>query len=313
MPWQYVLRRLLAIIPTLLLVSVLIFILVRLLPGDPAQLMLGEAANAESVAALREELGLNRSIPVQYAYWLMNALQLNLGQSNSGISVRALIGQKLPITLELAAVSLLVAVCFSFLAGILSSLYPGRLIDRVVTTLSISGICLPTFFTGILLIYVFSIKLRWLPSSGFVSFTEDPIRNLTLMILPSITLGLYSGAVLTRYLRTSMLEVFDQDFVRTGIAKGVARRRLVFKHVLRNAIIPVVTVLGLQVGVLIGGSIITEQVFSIPGVGNLLIYAVLNRDLATIQGIALMTALGVFIANFLVDIAYGLIDPRIKY
>lgn len=265
------------------------------------------------MAALREELGLNRSIPVQYVYWLVNALQLDLGESNSGTSVRALIGQKLPITLELAAVSLLVAVCFSFFAGILSSLYPGRLIDRVVTTLSISGICLPTFFTGILLIYVFSIKLRWLPSSSFVSFTEDPMRNLTLMILPSITLGLYSGAVLTRYLRTSMLEVFDQDFVRTGVAKGVARRRLVFKHVLRNAIIPVVTVLGLQVGVLIGGSIIAEQVFSIPGVGNLLIYAVLNRDLATIQGIALMTALGVFIVNFIVDIAYGLIDPKIRY
>lgn len=313
MPWQYALRRLFAIIPTLLLVSVLIFVLVRLLPGDPAQLMLGEAANPESVAALREELGLNRSIPVQYAYWLVNALQLDLGQSNSGTSVRALIGQKLPITLELAAVSLLVAVCFSFLAGILSSLYPGRLIDRVVTTLSISGICLPTFFTGILLIYVFSVKLHWLPSSGFVNLTEDPILNLKLMVLPSITLGLYSGAVLTRYLRTSMLEVFDQDFVRTGIAKGIARRRLVFKHVLRNAVIPVVTVLGLQVGVLIGGSIITEQVFSIPGVGNLLIYAVLNRDLATIQGIALMTALGVFIVNFLVDIAYGLIDPRIRY
>ena len=313
MSLKFALRRLLAITPTFLLVSVLIFVLVRLLPGDPAQLMLGEAATPASVAALRQKLGLDQPIFVQYAYWLVNALQFDLGQNNTGASVRALIGQKLPITLELTLIASLVAVGFALSAGLVSSLYPGRLIDRFVTVISVSGICLPTFFTGILLIYGFSVKLHWLPSSGFVSFAEDPVRNLQLMILPSITLGLYSGSVLTRYLRTSMLEVFDQDFVRTGVAKGVSYRMLVLKHVLRNAIIPVVTVLGLQIGLLVGGSIITEQVFSIPGLGNLLIYSVLNRDLATLQGIALTTALAVFLINFLVDLAYGIVDPRIRY
>lgn len=313
MSLKFALRRLLAITPTFFLVSVLIFVLVRLLPGDPAQLMLGEAATPASVAALRQKLGLDQPLFVQYAYWLVNALQFDLGQNNTGASVRALIGQKLPITLELTLIASLVAVGFALSAGLISSLYPGRLIDRFVTVISVSGICLPTFFTGILLIYGFSIKLHWLPSSGFVSFAEDPVRNLQLMILPSITLGLYSGSVLTRYLRTSMLEVFDQDFVRTGVAKGVSYRTLVLKHVLRNAVIPVVTVLGLQIGLLIGGSIITEQVFSIPGLGNLLIYSVLNRDLATLQGIALTTALAVFLINFLVDLTYGIVDPRIRY
>ena len=313
MPWKFALRRVLAVIPTFLLVSVLIFVLVRLLPGDPAQLMLGEAANPENIAALREQLGLDQPLIVQYVRWFGNAMTFDLGTSNTGTTVNRLIAQKLPITLELTFVAIVIAVTFAFFAGILSAMYPDRALDRIITVVSITGICLPTFFTGILLIYGFSIELRWLPSSGFVPFAEDPVRNLTLMILPAVTLGFYSAAVLTRYLRTSMLEVFDQDFIRTGASKGVKRTTLVFKHVLRNAVIPVVTVLGLQIGLLIGGAIITEQVFSIPGLGNLLVYSVLNRDLATIQGIALVTAVSVFIVNFLVDIAYGFIDPRIRY
>ena len=313
MPWRFALQRLLAVIPTFLLVSVLIFVLVRLLPGDPAQLMLGEAANPENIAALREKLGLDQPMIIQYLKWFGNAITFDLGVSNTGTTVNRLIAQKLPITLELASIAILIAVVFAFFAGILSSLYPDQAVDRIITVVSITGICLPTFFTGILLIYGFSIQLRWLPSSGFVPPTEDLVRNLKLMILPAITLGFYSAAVLTRYLRTSMLEVFDHDFIRTGVAKGVSRTTLVFKHVLRNAIIPVVTVLGLQIGLLIGGAIITEQVFGIPGIGNLLVYAVLNRDLATIQGIALVTAVSVFIVNFLVDVSYGFIDPRIRY
>lgn len=313
MPIMFVLKRLLAIVPTFLLVSVLIFVLVRLLPGDPAQLMLGEAANPENVAALRAELGLDKPLPVQYANWFGNALRLDFGNSLSGVPVRELLAQKLPITLELALIAILIAVAFAFTAGILSSLFPERLVDRIITAISIVGICLPTFFTGILLIYGFSIKLPWFPSSGFVSFAQDPIRNLRLLFLPSITLGFYSAAVLTRYMRSSMLEAFGQDFVRTGVAKGVGRLRLVFRHVLRNAVIPVVTVLGLQIGLLIGGAIITEQVFSIPGLGNMLVVSVLDRDFATVQAIALVTAICVFAINFLVDVAYALIDPRIRF
>ena len=313
MPWTFVLRRFIAVVPTFLLVSILIFTLVRLLPGDPAQLMLGEAANPQNVAELRTKLGLDQPFPVQYAKWFGYALRLDFGQSNTGVTVNRLLSQKLPITLELTLVAIVIAVVFSFFAGILSSLYPNTWVDRTITVISITGICLPTFFTGILLIYGFSIRLRWLPSSGFIGLADDPLANLRLMLLPGITLGFYSAAVLTRYLRTSMLEVFDQDFIRTGRSKGVGRWSLTFKHVLRNAIIPVVTVLGLQIGLLIGGAIITEQVFSIPGIGNMLVVAVFNRDLATIQGIALVTAVSVFVVNFFVDVAYAFIDPRIRF
>jgi peptide/nickel transport system permease protein len=312
-PLKFALRRLIAVIPTFLLVSVLIFVLVRLLPGDPAQLMLGEAANPESIAALNRKLGLDQPLPVQYYKWFSNALRLDLGRSNTGTTVNELIQQKLPITFQLTLIAVTISVLLAFVAGTISALQPNGFWDKFITVVSISGVCLPTFFTGILLIYAFSIELRWFPSSGYVSFVDNPAQNLRLMVLPAITLGFYSSAVLTRFLRTSMLEVFNQDFIRTGRSKGVPRVRLVFRHVLRNAIIPVVTVLGLQIGLLLGGAIITEQVFSIPGLGNLLVYAVLNRDLATIQGIALVTAVSVFFINFLVDIAYASIDPRIRF
>lgn len=313
MPIAFMLRRIVAVVPTFLMVTVLIFVMVRLLPGDPAQMILGEGATAENVAALRLRLGLDQPVPVQYLRWFGNALRGDFGVSNSGVPVSVLIGQKLPITLQLTGYAILISIVVAFVAGIVSSMFPERLIDRVITVVSIVGICLPTFFTGILLIYGFSIHLRWLPSSGYVSPDVDLIRSLRHMVLPAITLGFYSAAVLTRYLRTSMLEVFDLDFVRTGRSKGVGRVRLVFRHVLRNAIIPVVTVLGLQLGVLIGGAIITEQVFGVPGVGNMLVVSVLNRDLATIQAIALVSAVAVFLINYLVDITYAYIDPRIRF
>lgn len=299
--------------PTFLLVSILIFALVRLLPGDPAQLMLGEGASAESVAELRERLGLNRPVPVQYLSWFGDVLRLDFGTSNNGTPVSTLFAQKLPITLQLTFASVFLSLAFALLAGTISALKPGSALDRIINVISITGICLPTFFTGILLIFLFSITLRWLPSSGYIPFLEDPVGHLRLMLLPAITLAFYSAAVLTRYLRSAMLEALDQDYVRTGTAKGVARISIVLKHALRNAIIPVVTVLGLQIGVLIGGSIITEQVFSIPGLGNLLVVSVLNRDLSVIQGTAMVVAVAVFIVNFLVDVAYAFIDPRIRF
>jgi peptide/nickel transport system permease protein len=312
-PIVFLMRRLFAVIPTFLLVTVLIFVLVRLLPGDPAALMLGEAANAQNVAELRERLGLDRPRFIQYVRWFSQALRGDLGISNSGVSVATLIAQKLPITLQLTLYAIAISIAVAFTAGIVSSMFPERLIDRAITLVSIIGICLPTFFTGILLIYGFSIHLRILPSSGYVPFGADPLRSVLHMVLPAITLGFYSAGVLTRYLRTSMLEVFDLDFVRTGRSKGVGGLRLVFRHVLRNAIIPVVTILGLQLGVLIGGAIVTEQVFAIPGIGNMLVVSVLNRDLATIQAIALVTAIAVFVINYLVDVAYAAIDPRIRF
>ena len=310
---RFVLRRLLSAIPTLLVVTILIFLMIHLLPGDPAQLMLGEAATPQTIHALRHELGLDRPLVVQYASWLGNAARLHFGVSTTNTPVATLIAQKLPITLELALLSVLISILIALPAGIVSSLRPGGGVDQAVTVLSLSGISLPTFFTGIVLIYVFSIRLGWVPASGYVGLFKSPLQNLRLMILPSFTLGFFSAAILTRYLKASMLEVMGQDYIRTAHAKGLRGRQVIVKHQLRNALIPVITILGLQLGALLGGAIITEQIFSIPGFGNLLVYSVLNRDLPVIQTIVLLAALGVFVANFMVDMAYALIDPRIRY
>lgn len=312
MSWTFALRRLLAVTPTFLLVTVLIFALVRMLPGDPAQLMLGEGASEASIAELRNRLGLDQPLPVQYVNWLGNMLKLDFGTSNSGTPVLTLFSQKLPITAQLAFVSALLSVIVALIAGTVSALNPGGWLDRTITVITITGICLPTFFTGILLIYLFSIQLRWLPSAGFISLADSPLEGLRHIALPAITLGFYSGAVLTRYLRSAMLETLSQEYIRTGAAKGINRLSLILKHALRNAIIPVITVLGLQIGVLIGGSIITEQVFGIPGIGNLLVVSVLNRDFAVVQGTAVVVALAIFAINFIVDLTYGLVDPRIR-
>jgi peptide/nickel transport system permease protein len=307
-------RRLIAAIPTLLVVTLLVFALVRLLPGDPARLQLGEEATPQAVAELRHTMGLDRPLPAQYLGWLGQLGRLDLGKSlQDHSSVAGLIAQKLPTTFELAILSLLVAVLLALPAGILSALRPGTGVDRLVTFLALSGISLPTFFLGILLVYAFSVTLALIPASGYVSLAENPGLNLKLMLLPAVTLGVGAGAVLTRYLRASLLEVLNQDYVRTARAKGVTGRLVILRHALRNALIPVVTVLGLQLGGLLGGAVVTEQIFSVPGFGRLLVDAVFTRDLPVIQGMVLTSAALVFLVSFLVDLAYGAIDPRVRY
>ncbi len=198
-------------------------------------------------------------------------------------------------------------------AGIFSALRPGSVTDRLVTLLALSGISLPSFFLGILLVYLFSVQLAWIPASGYVDLSENPALNLKLMLLPAVTLGVGSGAVLTRFLRGSLLEVLSQDYVRTARAKGITGHFVVVKHALRNALIPVVTVLGLQLGGLLGGAVVTEQIFSVPGFGRLLVDAVFTRDLPVIQGMVLTSAALVLVVSFVVDLLYGMIDPRVRY
>nr|WP_281416253.1 ABC transporter permease [Deinococcus aestuarii] len=208
---------------------------------------------------------------------------------------------------------MLISLLIALPAGILGAMRQNSWVDRLLTLLALSGISLPSFFLGILLIYLFSIRLAWIPASGYVPFLEDPGRNLLLLLLPAVTLGVPTAAVLTRYLRSSMLEVMTQDYVRTAHAKGVTGGRVMFKHGLRNALIPVITAFGLQLGGLLGGAVITEQIFSVPGFGRLLVDAVFTRDLPVIQGVVLVSAVAVFLVSFLVDLAYAAVDPRIRY
>lgn len=310
----FVLRRLMGGLPTLLLVTVLVFALTRVLPGDPARLLLGEEATPELVAQIREELGLNRPILVQYADWLWGLVRGDLGRSIRGNELVApIIWQKLPTTLELSLFSLLVAVAIGIPAGVLAALRRNSAIDAGVTVMALSGVSIPNFFLGILLIYVFSIRLAWIPPSGYVEPWVDLQKNLLLMLMPAITLGTALAGAIARFTRNSMLEVLSQDYVRTARAKGLEGRVVVYKHALRNAAIPVVTVIGLQLGGLLGGAVVTEQVFSIPGFGRLLVDSVFNRDFPVLQAVVLISALAVFLINVLTDLLYAAIDPRIRY
>jgi peptide/nickel transport system permease protein len=310
----FALRRLLYAIPTLLIVTIMVFALVRVLPGNPALLMLGEEATPKLVAVLNHDLGLDRPLPEQYLNWIANALRGDLGASlRNNESISRLVLEKLPTTLELSFFAVLVALMLSIPAGIFTSVRRGGAADGLVTVLALSGISLPNFFLGVLLIYFFSVQLNWIPPSGYVTLTENLGQNLLLMLMPAVTLGTGTAGVLTRFLRGSMLEVLTQDFIRTARAKGVGAKGVVFKHALRNAFLPILTILGLQLSALLSGAIITEQIFSIPGFGRLLVEAVSTRDYPLLQGVVLISSIAIFFVSFLVDLLYASVDPRIRY
>jgi peptide/nickel transport system permease protein len=311
---QFALRRFLSALPTLLIVTLLVFALVRVLPGNPARLLLGEESSPELVAALTKELGLDQPLPTQYLTWLGGVVRGDLGKSlRDNASVTALILEKLPTTLELAFLATVVSLVLALPAGVFTASRRGGFADGAVTLLALSGISLPNFFLGILMIYFFSVQLGWLPSSGYVTPAENLWQNLRLMTMPAITIGLGTAAALTRFLRGSMLEVLGQDYIRTARAKGVPNRGVLYRHALRNALIPVLTIFGLQLGALLGGAVISEQIFSIPGFGRLIVEAVFTRDFPVVQGIVLVSAVSVFVVSFLVDLLYASIDPRIRY
>jgi ABC-type dipeptide/oligopeptide/nickel transport system permease component len=311
---RLVLQRLAATVPVLLLVTAGVFALLHLTPGDPIDAMMAESVDAVAKASLRAELGLDRPLPVQYVAWMARMVRGDLGSSiRNGEPVVENVRRRLRPSLQLALLAMGVSLVVAFPVGIVSAVRRNTAVDRVSTTLALFGICMPNFLLALLLIFLFGVTLRWLPISGYVDPAEELVDGLRSLALPAVTLGLALAAVVTRTLRSSMLEALSEDYVRTARAKGLSEWRVVRGHVLRNALIPVVTVLGLQLGTLIGGAVITEYVFALPGVGRLVVDAVFARDYPLVQGVVLLIALGFIASNLLVDLLYGLIDPRIRH
>lgn len=310
---QFVGRRLLVTVPLLFFVSLVVFSFVHVLPGDPAVLFLGEEADAETIARFRTRLGFDRPLPAQYGEWLGRALRGDLGRSlRTNQPVTEAIVQRLPVTLELMAAALVISLAIALPMGILSAVRRNSGVDLLSTGFALIGFSLPNFWLGLILIYVFALLLRWLPPSGWVPLTASVPENLRAVVLPAVTLGTALAAVVTRQLRSGMLEVLRQDYVRTAQAKGLAPRLVVGKHALKNALIAVVTVVGLQIGGLLGNTIITETLFALPGVGRLMIDAIFSRDFFIVQGVILFLAVGYVVSNLFVDVVYSYLDPRIR-
>ncbi|HEX7040562.1 MAG TPA: ABC transporter permease [Trueperaceae bacterium] len=305
-------RRALTAIPTLFIVTLMVFAIQRSLPGDPALILAGEQQDPEVIAFIRQKYRLDDPLPVQYVAWLAQLARGDLGLSlRTNERVLGLIGSKLPVTIELAVLSMLVAVAIALPIGVLAAVRRGTAVDYGGTVFALTGISVPNFWLGIMLILLVSVQLGWLPASGYVPLSEGVWENLKRMIMPAFVLGTGLAGVLMRQMRSSMLGVLRQDFVRTARAKGLRGAAVVVRHAARNALIPVVTILGLQLGALLSGAVLTEQVFTIPGFGKLIVDAVFNRDYAVVQGVVLITATGYILINLVVDVAYAVLDPRI--
>ncbi len=315
--WRYVLQRLLALIPVVFIVSIVTFAFIHLLPGDPVVALMGpEAGNAspERIEARRHELGLDRALVVQYVDWVGNAVRGDLGVSAvTNQKVSEALSDRFPVTLHLAVASLLVAVIIAVPAGITSAYRRNTPLDRVLTILALTGVAMPSFWLGILLILLFAVQFQWLPPSGFVSITTDPLECLRHLVLPAIALGTVQSAVIMRQVRSSLLEVLREDYVRTARAKGLNERKVIVGHALRNAMLPVVTVVGIQVSALLGGSVVVETVFAMPGLGRYAVDAIFIRDYPVVQAVVLVTALIVVLSSLMTDLSYALLDPRIRY
>jgi len=310
---MFILRRLLSAIPTLILVSLFVFTLQKLLPGDPVLAMAGEERDPAVMEYLRDKYRLNDPIPVQYLNWVGNVLTGDFGTSlRTEQPVTTLLASKLPVTLELAVLALLIALLIGIPTGIISAVRKGTVVDYGANVIALSGISIPHFWLGILLIMVFAVKLQWLPASGFVPMGEDFGQNLKTLILPAFVLGAGLSGILMRHTRSAMLEVLRTDYVRTARAKGLFPRTVILKHALRNALMPIVTLTTLLFGELLGGAVLTEQVFSIPGFGKMIVDAVFNRDYAVVQGVVLCVAIGFLLLNLLADVLYRMINPRLR-
>lgn len=310
---KYILRRLLITIPVLLGVSFLTFALIRLVPGDPIQIMLGPEISGDRAAEIRKIYGLDRPWPIQYLEWIGNAIQGNFGVSlRSGLPVSNSIFERLPVTLELTFLSLLIGLLIGLPLAVVAARSRGKIIDGFLTGVALLGISMPGFWLATLLVLIFSLALRWLPPIGYVGFFEDPVENLRDLLLPSISLGLAFGATIMRFTRSSLLEVYGQDYMRTARAKGLSQGQITSRHALKNALIPVITVVGIQVGRLLGGAVIVEQIFALPGVGRYVFDAISTRDYPVVQGTVLIFTLVFILVNLLVDVLYGVVDPRIK-
>lgn len=310
---KYVLQRLLATIPVLLGTSLFTFLLVRLVPGDPVQIMLGPEVQGNAREEITRLYGLDRPWIVQYVEWVGNVLRGDFGTSiRTRLPVGESIWQRLPATLELTFLALVIGLLIGISFAIIAAQHRGRVADGISSIFVLIGISMPGFWLATLLVLIFALYLRWLPSIGYVPFLENPVQNLLRMILPALSLGVAFAATTMRFMRSSLLEVFNQDFIRTARAKGLSDDAVTYRHALKNAIIPVVTVTGIQVGRLLGGAVIIEQIFALPGIGRYVFDAISQRDYPIIQGTVLFFTLGFILINLLVDVLYGVIDPRIK-
>ena len=306
-------RRLLQVLPTLVLVSMLIFGLQQLLPGDPALIMAGEERDPKVLAEIRHQYRLDQPVPVQYVYWMKGVLSGNLGESmRLKNSVAELVAEKLPVTLQLAGMALLVALCIGIPAGVISAVKKETFWDYAANLFALWGISTPNFWLGIMLIFLFSVTLNWLPASGYVLLSENWKASLATTAMPAFVLGNALAAVLMRHTRSAMLQAMSADYVRTARAKGLTEARVVLKHALRNAMTPVITLLALEFGALLSGAVLTEQIFTIPGFGKLIVDSVFNRDYAVVQGVVLITASTYIALNLLADVAYVLVNPRLR-
>jgi peptide/nickel transport system permease protein len=309
----YLTRRIVSAALALVGVSVLAFCTTALVPGNPAEVLLGAEATPQRVAQLTRQMGLDRPLPVRYFYWLRSALEGNLGHSTlSGQAVTTLVANGLKVTLELSVLSVIVALLIAIPLGLLIGSKNDRWwTPHVMFALTI-GMSVPGFVTGLILIIIFSVKLGWFPAGGFVPFTADPVGNLKSMVLPCTALALWLAPPLTRFLRANTVGVMREEYVKTAISKGMTNRRLLVRHVAPNAGIPMITYLGLQLGTLIGGAIVTEVIFALPGMGRLGLNSILDRDYPVVQGVVLVVAAGYIIVNLLIDLLYGVIDPRVR-
>ena len=303
-------------IPVVIIVSIIVFTIIMVLPGDPAMMMLGDAGTNDpsSYYALRAQLGLDRPLPVQYLDWVSHVVRGDFGTSlRDHLPIGQAIAERVAPTLELAILALIIAIPLAITVGVISALKPGSIADMVATVFALSGVSFPSFFLGILLIEILAVNLHWLAPSGYAPPWQDLGANLRLMIMPAITLASVPTAVLMRHSRSALIEVLQQEYMVTARAKGLPAQAVVIGHAMRNSLIPVVTIIGLETGSLIGGVVIIESIFSIPGMGRLLVDSITFRDYPTVQAMVLLLSLTVLIANLLADLTYGVLDPRVRY
>jgi peptide/nickel transport system permease protein len=315
----YIIRRLLQGLLVLFLVTILVFFVIRLLPGDPLIIFVAQTAQLEAmppemIEHLRHEFGLDKPIMVQYVNWIANIFRGNFGTSiYYHEKVGTLMAERFPVTIHLGALSLIVGAFFGILVGVITAVRRGKWLDKILTPLTYVGITIPVFFLGILMIYAFGLKLGWLPISGYTSPFKNFWFSTRQLIMPVICISVFSIAANARQMRSSMLEVISQDYVRTAWAKGLNERRIILKHALKNSLIPVITLVGVGVGIIFSGSVLVETIFAIPGVGRLLVSSILGQDYVVVQAITFVIAITILVINLLVDISYGWFDPRIRY
>ena len=310
---NYILRRLVQAIPVLFLVTAIVFLVVYFVPGDPAAVVLGQGATEENLAAMRRTMGLDQPLPERYWIWLKHVVRLDLGESYLNHQpVTTLIGRAFPITLYLALFSIVISILISVPLGTLAALHKDTWIDVVCTLWALAGVSIPGFWLAIMLLYLFGVELQWVPLRGYIGLREDLSASLRTMALPAFTLGVFLSGPQMRYLRSAILNTVSMDYVQVARAKGLAERRVIFGHILRNSMIPFLTAVGIQFGYLMGGAVVVEHIFALPGIGQLAVNSIGDRDIPIVQGITLTVAVCFVSINIAVDVLYAVLDPRIR-